>query len=69
MLTFLFLLYFSDGIEEFRRSVSNGPLPNPRVISRLIHRENGRNTNQFTMMVMQWGQFLDHDVTSTPVTR
>ena len=29
---------YSDGIEEFRRSVSNGPLPNPRIISTMVHR-------------------------------
>ena len=66
---FYFEIDLSDGIEEFRRSVSNGPLPNPRVVSRLIHRDNAKDTHQFTMMVMQWGQFIDHDVTSTPVTR
>ncbi|XP_023335820.1 chorion peroxidase [Eurytemora carolleeae] len=60
---------YSDGIEAFRRSVSNGPLPNPRIISSMIHRDVSKDTNQFTMMVMQWGQFLDHDITSTPVTR
>ena len=27
------LLIFSDGIESFRRSRSNGPLPNPRLVS------------------------------------
>ena len=60
---------YSDGIEIFRRSVSNGPLPNPRIISGIVHRDETKNTHQFTMMVMQWGQFLDHDITSTPTTR
>ena len=32
---------YSDGIEEFRRSVSNGPLPNPRIISTMVHRSVG----------------------------
>ena len=59
----------SDGIEEFRRSISNGPLPNPRLISTTIHRDESHDTQQFTMMVMQWGQFIDHDLTSTPTTR
>lgn len=60
---------YSDGIEEFRRSISNGPLPNPRLISTMIHRDESHDTTQFTMMVMQWGQFIDHDLTSTPTTR
>jgi len=60
---------YSDGIEEFRRSISNGPLPNPRLISTMIHRDESHDTQQFTMMVMQWGQFIDHDLTSTPTTR
>jgi len=60
---------YSDGISAFRRSHSNGPLPNPRRISASIHRDERHDTTQFTMMVMQWGQFTDHDITSTPTTR
>ena len=60
---------YSDGIETFRRSRSNGPLPSPRLVSATIHRDVEHLTTQFTMMVMQWGQFLDHDLTSTPTTR
>jgi len=60
---------YSDGIEQFRRSVSNGPLPNPRIISTMVHRDESHDTDQFTMFVMQWGQFVDHDLTSTPTTR
>ena len=57
---------YSDGIGEFRRSRANGPLPNPRVVSTAVHRDEQHDTRQFTMMVMQWGQFLDHDITLTP---
>ena len=35
----------------------------------MIHRDESHDTHQFTMMVMQWGQFIDHDLTSTPTTR
>jgi hypothetical protein len=35
----------------------------------MVHRESSDDTPPFTMMVMQWGQYLDHDLTSTPQTR
>ncbi|XP_040568625.2 LOW QUALITY PROTEIN: salivary peroxidase/catechol oxidase [Lepeophtheirus salmonis] len=60
---------YSDGIQSIRRSTMGGPLPSPRKISAAIHKKSSAETNQFTMMVMQWGQFLDHDLTSTPQTR
>jgi len=60
---------YGDGIESFRRSRSNGPLPNPRLVSTTVHKNEGHDAAQFTMMVMQWGQFVDHDLTNTPTTR
>ncbi|XP_050717062.1 peroxidase-like isoform X2 [Eriocheir sinensis] len=60
---------YSDGIEALRQSVNGGPLPNPRQISDTVHRALNRPSYQITMMVMQWGQFLDHDLTATAQTR
>ena len=60
---------YSDGVQSFRVSRSGKPLPNPRSISTKVHKESKDETVQFTMMVMQWGQFIDHDLTSTPQTR
>ena len=60
---------YSDGVQSFRVSRSGEPLPNPRTISTKVHKESRDETVQFTMMVMQWGQFIDHDLTSTPQAR
>ena len=47
----------------------NEQLPSPRAVSNAIHTASEADTKQFTMMVMQWGQFVDHDITSTPQSR
>ena len=67
---------YSDTVGEsyefrtpFRSRLSNAKLPSPRVVSTGIHGDSASDTKQFTMMVMQWGQFLDHDITSTPQSR
>ncbi|XP_042207308.1 peroxidase-like [Homarus americanus] len=60
---------YNDGIEQIRESVRRGPLPNPRQISDTVHRPLNRPSYQITMMVMQWGQFLDHDLTATAQSR
>jgi hypothetical protein len=54
---------YGDGVEAFRRSVQGGALPTARTVSALVHRHRNITTSQFTTMVMQWGQFLDHDLT------
>lgn len=54
---------YGDGVESFRQSVLGGPLPSARTVSALVHRHRNISTHQFTTMVMQWGQFLDHDIT------
>lgn len=59
---------YDDGVSKPRmRSVSGDMLPNPRVISTVIHPDISNLHNRYTLMVMQFAQFLDHDLTMTPI--
>ncbi|XP_040572196.1 salivary peroxidase/catechol oxidase [Lepeophtheirus salmonis] len=54
-----------------RRSIPRGgrhpsALPNPRWISQRNHPDNDKPDHRFTHMVMQFGQFLDHDLSLAP---
>ncbi|XP_072932288.1 chorion peroxidase-like [Epargyreus clarus] len=60
---------YSDGIQAPRRSVFGSPLPSAREISALIHEDHNVENPSITHLLMQWGQFLDHDVTSTSQSR
>ncbi|KAK7482540.1 hypothetical protein BaRGS_00026251, partial [Batillaria attramentaria] len=40
------------------------PLPSPRDVSRAVHPDITA-TSQLTIMMMQWGQFIDHELVST----
>jgi len=44
----------------------NSPLPNARLISSKIHERLESSDNKFSLMMMQWGQFIDHDFAHTP---
>ena len=52
-----------------RHSRVGGPLPSARSLSAASVVDSGATYNDFTLMVMQWGQFLDHDITHTPITK
>ena len=61
---------YQDGISSPRsRSVSGQPLPNPRSVSQLIHTPEATPDTAFTLTMMQWGQFIDHDLALTPIPR
>ena len=63
---------YSDGVSRSKTdSVSVGPLPNVRTISRVVHaQKTGKSVDKdHSLMLMQWGQFLDHDLTLTPMIR
>ena len=55
-----------DGIQEPRGGKLARVLPNPRWMSKRNHPEKDRPDRRYTHMVMQFGQFLDHDITLTP---
>ncbi|KAH9416217.1 hypothetical protein DERP_000716 [Dermatophagoides pteronyssinus] len=64
---------YSDGISELRISINGRPLPPPRAISTGVFETSGQNDARFSdrwnVMFMQWGQFLDHDITLGSSTR
>ncbi|XP_022693148.1 uncharacterized protein LOC111262832 isoform X4 [Varroa jacobsoni] len=59
---------YSDGVSEMATIGTTGqPLPNPRAVSTAIHYDIADAHRRYTLMLMQWGQFLDHDITLTPM--
>ncbi|XP_014275345.1 peroxidase [Halyomorpha halys] len=59
---------YADGVNA-PRTGEFGPLPSPRLITLFYATDVEFPSNNYTMMVMQWGQFLDHDLTHTPISR
>ena len=61
---------YDDGLMSPRsRSVLGSPLPSPRLVSVNIHNDVSAPHVRYSLMMMQWGQFVDHDITHTPVNR
>lgn len=61
---------YDDGLMSPRsRSISGKPLPSPRLVSVNIHNDVSAPHVRYSLMMMQWGQFVDHDLTHTPVNR
>ncbi|XP_069975779.1 salivary peroxidase/catechol oxidase isoform X2 [Penaeus vannamei] len=60
---------YEDGVDAMRGT--NRPpgaaLPSPRTVSTMLHNAEQRpQRGLVTLMVMQWGQFTDHDIVHTP---
>ncbi|XP_043251022.1 uncharacterized protein LOC122396559 [Colletes gigas] len=60
---------YGDGIQSVRRSVSGRPLPSARQVTAVIHEDKDIPLTSITHMLMQWGQFVDHDMTATGQSR
>ncbi|XP_041978546.1 peroxidasin homolog pxn-2 isoform X2 [Aricia agestis] len=59
---------YEDGVSRPRiNSVTGTPLPTPRVVSTVIHPDISNLHTRYTLMVMQFAQFLDHELTMTPI--
>jgi len=56
---------FSDKLSAPKSSASGQPLPMARVVSRTIHPDEGLHEHAGTVMLVAWGQFIDHDLTLT----
>lgn len=60
---------YSDGINLPRRAKDGGELPNPRLVSLRISPEAKLESSLISLLLMQFGQFIDHDLTRTAITR
>lgn len=61
---------YEDGVSTPRqKSVRGSRIPNPRTVSQDIHTNEAAPDPKYTLMLMQWGQFIDHDMTHTPMVR
>lgn len=61
---------YEDGVNVARfRSVTGSTLPSARAISTGFAQDFDAPSENYTLLVMQWGQFLDHDLTHTPISR
>ncbi|XP_078037008.1 peroxidase homolog [Augochlora pura] len=56
---------FADGLTAPRISVTGRDLPLSRIVSRTMHPDEGYHDHAGTVMVIAWGQFMDHDYTLT----
>lgn len=56
---------YADSIGSPRISVTGHDLPLSRVVSRTIHPDEGYHDHAGTVMIVAWGQFMDHDLTLT----
>jgi hypothetical protein len=55
---------FSDGMSAPKISgINNEKLPMARVVSRIMHPDEGFHEHAATLMLVAFGQFLDHDFT------
>ncbi|XP_077546699.1 peroxidase-like [Haemaphysalis longicornis] len=59
---------YADGVSAPRISETGGSLPNPRMVSTTVHVDLDRPSRDTTHMLMQWGQFLDHDFALSPIS-
>ncbi|XP_047507220.1 heme peroxidase 2 [Pieris napi] len=59
---------YEDGVSRPRiNTVTGTPLPSPRTVSTVIHPDISNLHTRYTLMVMQFAQIVDHELTMTPI--
>ncbi|KAJ8670789.1 hypothetical protein QAD02_002048, partial [Eretmocerus hayati] len=60
---------YADGIDAPRVGRLGNPLPSAREVSLKVHAPAPSSDPSFTVMLAVFGQFLDHDITATAISR
>ncbi|CAL4103596.1 unnamed protein product, partial [Meganyctiphanes norvegica] len=57
---------YGDKVSSLRTGKRNTPLPNAREVSNAMASAAPRPKPDVSVMFMQWGQFVSHDINLTP---
>ena len=60
---------YADGVSAPRASITGYPLPSTRMVSINMHKDEGYHDHAVTILLVIWGQFIDHDITLTAETK
>ncbi|KAL0851618.1 hypothetical protein ABMA28_007396 [Loxostege sticticalis] len=60
---------YGDGISSPRTGIDGAKLPSARDVSVTVHRPSYAHDTSFTVMLAVWGQFVDHDITATALSK
>ncbi|XP_026492668.2 peroxidase isoform X1 [Vanessa tameamea] len=60
---------YGDGISSPRQGNNGTKLPSARDVSVTVHRPSYAHDSSFTVMLAVWGQFIDHDITATALSK
>lgn len=58
---------YEDGLSIPRGA--NSDLPSARALSEALIPDVNEPSGEYTLALMQWGQFVDHDLTHTPLVK
>lgn len=58
---------YGDGIDSPRKSTTGAQLPSARVLSNKLTRDLSNPDPRWSALMMSFGQFVDHDMSHTPV--
>ncbi|CAG0890250.1 unnamed protein product [Darwinula stevensoni] len=60
---------YPDGLDAVRVAYDGSPLPPVRLVSTVVHRDEGYHDHAVTLFLIAWGQAIDHDITLTGETK
>ncbi|XP_071545466.1 LOW QUALITY PROTEIN: salivary peroxidase/catechol oxidase-like [Panulirus ornatus] len=60
---------YGDGVSSVRRAADGGDLPSARLVSTTVHLNKLADSRSYTVLTMTWGQFVDHDITLTALSK
>ncbi|XP_050422954.1 lactoperoxidase-like isoform X2 [Adelges cooleyi] len=60
---------YSDGVWKPRKSSDGLDLPSSKLVADRVHRPSYEEDQDFTVMLAVWGQFMDHDITATALSK